>query len=252
MLIHATTIETIPALKTQIDQALAPCQSLEEAAQTCTNLLFETFEESLILIRFLATIPYQALPPAYQSVATMLTNAEQTNDLIHDDTPVLTLLGTRGGDEDLRNTRHAFGVPLVSRDFVASIPLVAQLLQEIGCDLHGRARPGSQLHNQHVETESTGFLSGMLYVPDAQQVATGQGEPLLPAITRLPLYRLKSASAITTIFGIGGEYIQGPYIAMMMFSREHLEKSEVERFMPVANYFKTATLKLAMEGRIFT
>lgn len=246
------TIKTVITLKTQIEQILEQCRSLEEAAQTFTNLLFEEFEESLVLMRFFATIPYNELPPAYQSVVNILVNPEQSAPVLRKDTPVLTLLGTRGGEEDLRNTRHAFGIPLASTDFVESIPIVSQLLQEIGFDLNWKKKQRNLIQELDVETDSTGFMAGMLYVPDAQHAVNGNGAKLLHMVDQLPLYSLESVSDVNTIFGIGGAYIHGPFIAAIFFSREQLEKTQVELLMPLANYFKTSTLKLVIHNKLFT
>lgn len=251
MYICEATRETLAALKTRIDQELAQCRSLEEAGQTFTNLVFETFEESLTILRFFATIPYGALPPAYQSVVDMMVNSHANTVDMQEDSPVLTLLGTRGGEEDLRNTRHAFGIPLSSAEFVDSIPIVSYLLQEIGCDLNWEKHQRHRLEEHDVETESTGFLAGMLYVPDAQHAVDGNGEKLLRVVDQLPLYSMASILDVHTIFGIGGSYITGPYIAAIFFSREDLTKHQVERLMPLANYFKIATLTLASDEKIF-
>jgi hypothetical protein len=182
----------------------------------------------------------------------MVANSENITDLVQDDTLVLTLMGTRGGEKNLRNTRYAFGIPLASSDFVDSIPIVSQLLKELGFELNWRTKQESLIQEQDVETASTGFLAGMLYVPDAQHAVNGKGKKLLNVVDRLSLYSLESVTDVQTIFGIGGVYIQGPFIAVIFFSRETLDRIQVERFMPLANYFKTATLNLVMDKKLFT
>ncbi|MBU0768101.1 MAG: hypothetical protein KJ687_03275, partial [Proteobacteria bacterium] len=57
---------------------------------------------------------------------------------------------------------------------------------------------------------------------------------------------------VKTVFGIGGCYIgTSIFFTTIIFCREFLEKNIVDRFMLQANKFKTATLSLVNEGKIF-
>ncbi len=248
--ISDTNVETIKTLKEKIEKVLRACSSLEEAAQTFTNLLFEEFEEAIVLIRFFATIPFKKLPISLQFAVNKLADVEGMTTLINDDTPVLTLLGSRGGEE-IRNFRQYFGIPLASTDFIDSIPMVSQLLKELGFDLNWEKDRGKTIQERDIETNSTGFLSGVFYIPDAQHAVNTKGEKILSVLDRVATYNLETISEVETIFGVGGAYISGPFIAIILFSQESLEKEVVERFMPLANYFKTSTLKLVLNGRIF-
>jgi hypothetical protein len=248
--ISATTVKTIADFKDTIKDLLTPCVSLEEAAQTFTNFLFEEFEESIILIRFFATIPFGKLRASTKTSVSNLADTEGITSLIDDDTPVLTLLGVRGGQE-IRNSRQYFGIPLASTDFIASIPMISQLLKELGFDLNWDKKKKSVIQDKDIETSSIGFLSGVFYVLDAQHAMNANGEKLLSAVDRIAAYNIENISDVETIFGIGGAYVSGPFIAIIVFSKESLHKQTVEQFMPLANYFKTSTVKLALAEQFF-
>ena len=110
------SIETIKQLKQRIERLLPPCSSLEEAAQKFTNLLFEEFQDSLILVRLFATIPFGQLSESHQRIIVELAETEGIESLLQEETPVLTLLGTSGVEEAHHNRLHFkqhLGVPLV-------------------------------------------------------------------------------------------------------------------------------------------
>ncbi len=53
---------TIDSLERRTDEELAPLDSLEAAAQRFCDMLYTTFEESTVLVRVFATVPFAALP----------------------------------------------------------------------------------------------------------------------------------------------------------------------------------------------
>jgi hypothetical protein len=68
--ISETTLETMRGLGQYIDETVRACHSLEEAAQKFVNVLFEEFEESIVLIRMFATIPFGTLSASNQRIVT--------------------------------------------------------------------------------------------------------------------------------------------------------------------------------------
>lgn len=247
-----TTGETIKALKQSIETSVKACVSLEEAAQTFTNLLWEEFGESIILVRFFVTLPFSTLPDRYQRSVGQLAEGEGVTPLLGDHTPVLTLLGSRGGEE-IRNVKQYFGLPLVSYGFIESIPMISDFLKELGFSLNGeKASRNNTQDTGDIETNSVSFLSGVFYVPEAQHAVNGKGERIFSAFDRIAAYNSENFSEIQTIFGIGGAYISGPFIAILICTKEALEKKMVEQFIPVANYVKTSTTKLVLGDKIFS
>jgi hypothetical protein len=247
-----TTIATITAFKQSIAPTLQSCLSLEEAVQTFTNLLGEAFGESIILVRCFVTLPFGTLPTRYQQAVVQLAAGEGITSLLGTQTPVLTLLGSLGGEE-IRNVKQYFGLPLVSSGFIASIPMIAELLRELGFSLDGPK--GSENPTQDtgdIETNSGKFFSGIFYVPDAQHAVNGKGESILSALDRIAIYHSDRLAEIQTIFGIGGGgYLSGPFMTILICTNEALAKNTVEQFVPIANYVKTATIKFLLNEHLF-
>jgi len=88
-------------------------------------------------------------------------------------------------------------------------------------------------------------MSGVFYVPDAKTTVDAKERKIIAATEFVENY------AVKTVFGTGGAYMGGTFITIIAFTRESLEKSLVEPFILVVNYFKTSTMRLVMEGKIF-
>ena len=94
--------------------------------------------------------------------------------------------------------------------------------------------------------KTVGSLSGVFYVRDARTEVDQKGRTIIVAKEFVETYDVK------TVFGVGGGYLgSSKLFTTIVFVREHLEKSLVERFMIQANKFKTATMNLVEEGKIF-
>jgi hypothetical protein len=244
-----TTVNSINALRRTIAQALQAPQSLEEASQTFVNILFEEFEESIAVIRLFVTIPFGKLPEAIQT--SVLRTADVPRQPLANTTPTLMLLGLHEAEE-FRNAKHYFGIPLISPATVEAIPMIAQLLQELGFPFkQPLRRAASKQESEEIETSSIGFLSGLFYVPDAQNAVNAKGQRILSVLDQGGIYNHTATDEVETIFGIGGAYVSGPFIATVIFSREPLDRVLVERFMPLANFFKTSTTDLVLNEDFF-
>ena len=57
---------------------------------------------------------------------------------------------------------------------------------------------------------------------------------------------------VKTVFGFGGCYLHTSlFFTTIIFVREYLEEEQVKKFMMQTNLFKTATLSLSSENKIF-
>src|SRR4028119_1866178 len=118
--------------------ALHNSQSLEESAQWLAELFCSQFSESVVLARCFVTIPYKLLPEENRRFVQLLARRHAVEELLRDETIVLTLLGTSGlkpSWNDRRLSQGHIGIPLISADFVDSIPMVARLLKELDVDM---------------------------------------------------------------------------------------------------------------------
>ncbi len=227
----------------RIQEQLKNCAHLQEAAQKCARLLYEEFQESILLVRLFVTLPLKDLPPGDKTFVTDLAAAKNITPLLHEKTPVLSLLGTYGAQpqwNDREKSNGHLGIPLVTASFVESIPMVSRLMSDMGINLDGFDQWESD-----ILVKSLGQTAGVFYVRDAQTQLDHQNRKIVSA------QDFVAANNIKTVFGLGGSYLNGSFVAVIIFTRETIEQSQAERFMLLVNTLKIATLSLVMQGKIF-
>jgi two-component system NtrC family sensor kinase len=216
--------------------------SLEGAAQAYTRLVYEALHESIVLLRVFATVPARELPAANRAFAEGL--AKSAGHELHDDTLVLSLLGTMGVEpawcHRRRSTNH-LGIPLVSREFVTRIPMISRLLQQLGIELDWFDR-----HDTAIVGRTFGLQSGVFYVEDAAQAIDREGRNIITAQEFVTNY------GVRTVYGVGGGYVGTPvFTTIITFCREHVDRARAEDFRTHIDRFKAETESLAKQGRIF-
>jgi hypothetical protein len=233
----------IGAFRERLHAALQDCAHLQEAAQTCARLLYEEFTESLVLARLFVTLPFGDLPARDRAFVTALADAKNITPLLGEKTQVLSLLGTQG-TRTLWNDRYQsqahLGIPLVAAAFVESIPMVARLMSDMGI--------GSDLFDKFgadILVKNLGRAAGVFYVGDAATRLDAHDRKIVSA------QDFVAAHDIHTVFGLGGSYLNGSFVTIILFTREIIEQAQAEAFMLLVNTFKTATLSLVMNGAIF-
>ena len=230
-------------LQDKISKLVNGVASFEDAAQTYTAALYEAFKESIVLVRLFVTVPYEKLPIPNRKFVDHLALSKKDRQLIHDNTLVLSLVGTSGVKPEW-NDRHQsqghVGIPLVSADFIDAIPMMSRLLKQLGMDLNWIDTRDSRL-----VTRTIGSLCGVFFVPDAATEVDQKGRKIIAAQDFVATYHVK------TVFGFGGEYLDTPtFFVTINFLRETLEKNQAERFATAMSFFKAITVRL-VEGQIF-
>jgi hypothetical protein len=229
-------------LERQFQRAINGSGSLETAAQAYTRLVYETLHESLVLLRVFATVPARNLPAVNRAFVAKL--AESAGAQLHDDTLVLSLLGSMGVETawcDRRQSLGHIGIPLVSRDFVTQIPMISRLLQQLGIELDWFDRRDTAIVGR-----SFGLQSGVFYVEDAATATDRQGRNIITA------QQFVSQYGVRTVYGVGGGYVGTPvYATIIMFCRDHVEQARAEDFRTHIDRFKAETEALARQDRIF-
>jgi hypothetical protein len=237
------TVGDITSLQEKIRLELEGCHYLQEAAQKCVGVIYEDLQDSLALIRFYVTVPFKQLPPSDKLFALDLAMANRVADLLEEDTLVLSLLGTHGEEADWcdRNqSKNHLGIPLVASSFVESIPMVAQLMQDMAIGLDWLDTKDTK-----IVVKMLGTIAGVFYVREAATSVDEKGRKIVPAQDFVSDY------GIQTVFGFGGSYLNSACVVLILFTREMMERAEVERFMPIVNTVKSATMSLVMRDRLF-
>lgn len=233
----------IKDFRDRMHEELQHCAHLQEAAQRCARLLYTEFPESIVLVRLFVTLPFKDLPSRDQDFVTQLTDAKGLLPLLNEKTSVLSLLGTYGIESDWQDryqSKGHLGIPLVSSSFVGSIPMVSRLMSDMGIDL-----AGFDEEDKDIVIKSLGQTVGVFYVRDAKTRLDQQNRKIVSAQDFVADYDIK------TVFGLGGSYLNGSFVTMIIFTREAVEQSQIERLMLLVNTFKIATMSWMMSRTIF-
>ena len=243
-LISKQSLQDFVELHDKIAERVSGHAALDHAAQQYMSILYETFSESIVLARLFATISFGELPETNREFVMGLAESAGIAGLIENRTLVLSLLGSRGHKSewnDRRNSQGHVGIPLASSDFIEKIPMMSRLLKQLGAGIDWIDTNDTELVARVFEN-----LSGVFYVRNARVEVDKQGRKIIAAQDFVEAYNIK------TVFGIGGCYLgTSLFFTTIVFLREFLEKDMVDRFMLQANKFKTATLDIVDEGKIF-
>ncbi|MHC4271264.1 MAG: hypothetical protein ACYST2_02990 [Planctomycetota bacterium] len=241
-----TTIDSaslIPLLDKIKEQAHG-CQTLEQAAQIVTDILYDQLSDSIVLVRVYATVPFAKLPDTNQNFVNNLAASNNITQLIKDDTLVLSLLATRGlkppWNDRLKSQGHV-GIPLASADFIDQVPMISRLLKEIVLDLDW-----IDSQDTNIVTESIAGISGVFYVEDAEQTVDNLGRKIIPA------QDFVKENGVKTVFGLAIGYPDtSTFITMIVFCRDTLKKYQTEIFFPLIYTLKESTASLVSTQMIF-
>jgi len=242
-LLSSYSSQDIVGLNNKITDRIQGSSTLEEAAQNYMSVLYENLDESIVLSRFFMTIPFKELPEFNKEIVVNLAESSNITESIKEQTLILSLLGTRGVMpewNDRFKSRGHMGIPLATKDFVDKIPMMSQLLREL------KAKIDWLDYDTSVVQKTSGSMAGVFYVPDAQTAVDHLNRKIIPAQDFVQEYNVKS------VFGIGGGYLGTPlFFSVIIFLREYIDKKIAERFLIQANKFKSNTLNLVDEGKIF-
>lgn len=231
-------------LERRFQRAIHRAPTLEAAAQEYTRIVYEALGDSIVLLRMFVTVPYRSLPPSNQAFVRALGESASASNQISDDTLVLSLLGTMGVEpawcDRHKSTSHV-GIPLVSREFVAEIPMISRMLKQFGVGLDWIGRDDVAIVGR-----TFGVQSGVFYVPDAATGVDSRGRKIIPAQDFVAGYGIK------TVYGIGGGYVGTPvFTAIIAFCRELIDEARVEGLRTHIARFKAETSGLVEAGSIF-
>ncbi len=235
---------TWQAFQGPIRQGITGAKSFEEVAQHYTTTLYKELDESIALIRLFATVPYGQLPLHNKNFVSNLAESKGISQSIHDQTLVLSLLGTSGEEpawNDRRNSQGHVGVPLVSAAFIEAIPMMSRLLKQLGLGLDWIDRGDTD-----VVKHTMGSMSGVFFVPDATSEVDHHGRKIIAAQDFVTKYRIK------TVFGWGGGYLGSSiFYVTIIFLREFLDDLQARQTAAGLSFFKPLTANLVKQ-KIFT
>ncbi|MEH1921441.1 sensor histidine kinase [Nostoc sp.] len=205
--------------------------NMEEASTYIVQYLYNNLidlnsgEKSCALVRFFKTHSYGKLTPDLQEY----THSLLTNQVLEDNLKCLTLLATAGQLPEW-NSRHKSErhkvIPLFSKEMIGRIPMIFQLIQQLGLNLDTVVRPDPNLL-----TDLEQRMYNVFYVPDALD------SPYIPSqISFVIPYNIKS------VVGFGGLLPSGNIFVVLMFLKVIVPRSSVDLLRPLALNVKMTIL----------
>jgi len=205
--------------------------SMEETANRIVDHLYqhcvdpESGIRSLALVRLFKTTALEDLDPDGQAFALRLLGDRPAPRGL----PCLTLFATRGDQPEWnarqRSARHR-AIPLPSERVVERLPMVSQVIRQLGLDLASVVRTRSEVLVQPAEKRFSVFYvkeaEGSPFVPD-------QGDFVRPA-------------GIRSVVGTGGLLPNGELCVVILFSKVAIPRVVAERFSGLALHVKQALL----------
>lgn len=243
MRIEEATPVAVTDLWQSIESGVRQARSLEHAAQEMAQALHLRFDESIALARIFFTVRFEELPTTNQNFVRSLAEGSDAGSDLKDTTPVLSLLGTHGDQEEWNDPHRSqghLGIPLISSAFVGAIPMISRLLRELGVPLDW-----IDSHDPSAIQKTLGDAASLFFVENASQAIDDQGRKIIAAQDFVSGYKIQS------VFGIGGAYSGGDILVTVVFSHDRFGRQKAEQFLPLVTLFKSNTERLVAEGRAF-
>jgi hypothetical protein len=219
--------------------------SVEEAAQAYVGMLYDGFEESLILLRLFITVSYGDLPATDRQFVDKRADELGITHHMEARTPILTLLGTRGRRaewNDRQKSKRYRCIPLVSTEFVASLPMLSMQLRSMAFDLNLI----DVWEEAVIAKGRADMYRGMLYIRDAGCDRDEHGRMIVP------VQEFVVANNVKTVLGVGSGYANHPaLLTLFAFTNEIINKREARPLATQLDAFKSLSGELVGQGCVF-
>jgi hypothetical protein len=218
----------------------------DDLAQAFIDIIYEYFQESLVLLRLFSSVPYAALAMQDKQLVDKKANDSGTAHLYNDGTPILTLLGTRGQKSDWNKRHKSQGfrcIPLVSSTYVASLSMLSMQFKKMEFDFGLFDTWNTTI----VAKGHADEYSGMLYVKHAGIDKDEQRRMVVPC------QEFVAENNVKTVLGFGGGYSNHPAFAtLFVFTNEILSESMMKPFVSLLETYISISKELVGNGRIFS
>ena len=212
--------------------------SMEDAAGRVVRWLYEQLGDgnggrACAMVRFYKTHALSELPDDLAAFALAAGGGE-----LPPTTRCLTLLASAGDEPDWNDPARSRGhraIPLQSTEAIRQLPMILQLVQQLGFDPQQIVAPDPSLLVDSAEKTFNVF-----YVPQAF------GSPYIPA-----QQDFVEKYGIASVLGFGGLLPPSDLFSVILFSRVHIPADTAQMFKPLSLSARMAVLPFS-GGRIFT
>jgi hypothetical protein len=211
--------------------------SMEESSQRIVRFLFEAFADasgarSCGLVRLYKTHSFGTLPDELQQFARKAAPGSELSPRSR----CLTLLASAGVEPAWNDRRASSGhraIPLTSVEAVERLPMVMQLLVQLGVDVSRIVSADPKLILDVAQRSFNVF-----------HVEEARASPFIPAQEGFVI-----PYGIASVLGFGGGLPSGDLFSLILFSRAHITRATADLFRPLAIAIKLALLPF--DGRVF-
>jgi len=237
--INNLTISDIISCRNGLRDINKNAHSMEEVAERMTRYFYsqlvdgQTNKKACALVRIYKTIAYKDLDTSLRTFAdSLLTNFPKEPN-----TRCLTLLATAGEEAKWNSRKLSAGhqtIPLPSELMISRLPMISQLIKQLGIEIHSIIKPDSSLMVDMGEK-----LYNVFFIADAL------GSPHIPAQKEFVIpYGIKS------VLGFGSLLPGGDLLVTILFLRVGINQETAELFKSLALGTKSAVLPF-VNGKIF-
>ena len=225
------TLSAMTQLGATLRRIGAGSNSVEEVAQRVVRLLYDelldpaTGAKACVLARFYFTTKYSSLDEDLRAFGSRLMEGKE----LQPDTRCLTLLATAGEKPEWNSRRKSEGhqtIPLPSEQAFQAIPMVSQLIMQLGIDVATVLKPDPSLV---LEMEQKTY--NVFFVQDAA------GSLFIPAQENFVIpYKVRS------VLGFGGLLPSGDIYVVLLFTRITISRDTADMFRNATMNLKVALL----------
>jgi hypothetical protein len=214
-------------LGSELRNTSADATSMEDAATRTARCIYKNLtlegstEPACALVRVYKTHPFGELDSHLQQFATQILGSGPGAD-----TRCLVLLGTEGAQADWRSRKTSRGhqaIPLPDPAFVARIPMVTELLRQLGVDVSQLLQGKSEQHE--------GKAFSVFLVDDAI------GSSHIPAQKEFVV-----PHGVKSVLGFGASMPGGDMFVTLLFSRVRVSRATADLFAPLSLNVKLSLL----------
>lgn len=209
-------------------------ESMEDVSRRVVEVLFkrlmrgDSADPALALVRLYKTHAYSALAPDLQAFATRILGGSAPAP----DSKCLVLLASRGTEPEWNDRFKSAGhraIPLPDPEFLARLPMVAEVLKQFGLDANRVLKPSATTISEMERRQFDVFL-----VPQAR------GAACIPAQEDFVV-----RCGIESVLAFGGALPNGELFVTILFSRVPIPRHVGDMFAPLALGVKLSLMSQA-------